>query len=68
MPLLPQTRETRDDIADIEDLLDRCLEEVGAIVESACEHMSRLRTYKVKMSRLRSGFDAAREDTDDQET
>lgn len=65
MPLLPQTRETHDDIADIEDLLDRCLTEVGAIVESACEHMSRLRTYKVKMSRLRSGFEAARGDSDE---
>lgn len=67
MPLLPQTRETRDDIADIEDLIDRCLEEVGAIVESACESMAHLRTYKGKMARLRSGFNAAREEPDAQD-
>jgi hypothetical protein len=59
MPLLPQTRD-HDDIADIEDLLDRCVTEVGQLVEAACEHMAKLRTYQTRLTRLRSGFDAAR--------
>jgi hypothetical protein len=67
MPLLPQTRD-HDDIADIEDLLDRCVAEVGELVETACEHMAVLRTYKTRLTRLRSGFDAAREGNREQDS
>jgi hypothetical protein len=61
MPLLPQTR-GRDDIADLEDLVDRCVAEVAKVVGSTPEHMHRLRTTRVRLVRLRTGFAQARED------
>lgn len=61
MPLLPQTR-GRDDIADLEDLVDRCVDEVVKVVGSTPEHMRRLRNTRVRLVRLRDGFDQARED------
>jgi hypothetical protein len=62
MPLLPQTRR-RDDIADLEDLVDRCIDEVSKVVGSAPEHMSRLHITRVRLVRLRTGFAQAREDS-----
>jgi hypothetical protein len=59
MPLLPQTR--RDDIADLEDLVDRCIDEVSKVVGSTPEHMRRLRITRVRLVQLRSGFAQARE-------
>jgi hypothetical protein len=60
MPLLPQTR--RDDIADLEDLVDRCIDEVAKVVGSTPEHMRHLRNTRVRLVRLRTGFAQARED------
>jgi hypothetical protein len=61
MPLLPQTRR-RDDIAALEDLVDRCIDEVSRVVGSTPEHMSRLTTTRVRLVRLRTGFAQAREE------
>ncbi|MER5754421.1 hypothetical protein [Streptomyces sp. NPDC002088] len=60
MPLLPQTR-TRDDIAPLEDLVNRCVAEATEVVGSTCEHMTQLRSYKRRLTRVRMGFDQARE-------
>jgi hypothetical protein len=63
MPLLPHTQTNiRDDIADLEDLVDRCVAEVARVVGSAPDHMSRLRHTRVRLVRLRTGFAQARED------
>jgi hypothetical protein len=60
MPLLHQTRR-RDDITDLENLVDRCIDEVAQVVGSTPEHMSRLQITKIRLMRLRIGFAQARE-------
>jgi hypothetical protein len=69
MPLLPQTRETFRDgsLTEVEDLLDRLVTEVGLIVDTGVEYMSRLQDHKDRLLRIRTGFAAARESPEDQE-
>lgn len=63
MPLLPQTREAFNDghLNEVEDLLDRLVTEVGHIVETGVVYMASLRTHTDRLTRVRSGFDAARQ-------
>lgn len=60
MPLLPHTR-GRDDIAPLEDLVERCVAEVTAVVGSSCEHMAVLHTNTDRLRTLRNDFAQARQ-------